>query len=80
MESELCETEVTKPGYATSEFWLTMIATVAAGLTTVLVEGSPGHQIAAAIVAGLAALGYTVSRSIVKCSAMDNEAFVKLRK
>lgn len=58
------------PGYKTSEFWLSTLATViglayAAGI--IHVDGSTGLDKAIAFAAStLAAIGYSVSRSIVK--------------
>lgn len=54
------------PGYKTTEFWLTIAAAVAVQVSVLLPVGTPGQKIAAAVVAGLAALGYTVGRSMVK--------------
>jgi hypothetical protein len=54
------------PGWKTSEFWLTLAATVAVTLQGLLAVDSPGAKIAAAIAAGLAAIGYTAARTIVK--------------
>ena len=57
-----------KPGYKTTEFWLSAIATIvglvlASGL---IVEGSSVARIVGGVVAVLAALGYTASRAKIK--------------
>ena len=60
--------EVTKPGYKTTEFWMTAVATI---LGIVLASGVvPDGGMAAQIIGGtltiLAQLGYTSSRTQVK--------------
>ncbi len=55
-----------KPGWKTTEFWMILAAGVAVTLQGLLPAESAGAQITAAIVAGLAALGYTASRTWVK--------------
>jgi hypothetical protein len=60
-----------KPGYKTSEFWLNLIA-VFAGLATaggMLPAGGMAAQICGTVIAVLASLGYTNSRTQVKNSA-----------
>jgi hypothetical protein len=54
------------PGYKTTEFWLTLAATIAVTLQGLLAVDSPGAKIAAAVAAGLAAIGYTAARTITK--------------
>ena len=54
------------PGYKTTEFWLTLLATVAVTVQGFLAVDSPEAKIAAVIVAGLAALGYTAARTVNK--------------
>lgn len=61
----------TKPGYKTTEFWLTLAAMV---LTALYAAGAFSDASATGKVMALAAgvlgsLGYTVSRAIVKKSA-----------
>jgi len=60
----------TKPGWKTTEFWLTTACTVCGLLYAsgaVLVEGSDATSKATALIASvLAAMGYTVSRAKVK--------------
>lgn len=57
-----------KPGYKTTEFWLTLIATVigATVASGILVEGSMLAQILGIALVALSNLGYTYSRSKVK--------------
>jgi hypothetical protein len=55
-----------KAGYKTTEFWLTLAAVLAAILQNMLELNSPGERVAAAVVAGLAAIGYTASRTVFK--------------
>ena len=57
-----------KPGYQTTEFWLCLAAGVAATLQGLLIEGSPAAQVVTAIVAALAAIGYTAGRARVKAA------------
>jgi len=57
-----------KPGYKSTEFWITAILTCAAAVGSMLPEGTPEAKIVASILAGAAALGYTISRGIVKAS------------
>jgi hypothetical protein len=54
------------PGYKTSECWVTVFVTAAAGLQSLCCVDSPWASVAAAVVAGLAGLSYTVSRTLVK--------------
>lgn len=61
----------TKPGWKTSEFWLSLAAVVVAAVlgSGLLPEGSPwavGLGIAAAV---LASLGYTAARTALKRDA-----------
>lgn len=63
-----------KPGYKTTEFWLTLIAnligvTLASGL--VLPETQLGQGLGLATVV-LSNLGYTVNRSVVKARFEDS--------
>ncbi len=61
-------TEELKPGYKTTEFWLTAIAELVGLLLAsgVLVAGSMIAKIVGGAIAVLAALGYTVARSKLK--------------
>jgi len=64
-----------KPGYKTTEFWLTTAATLlglllASGVLDDLAATHWAVKAAAAAGSLLAALGYTVSRGGVKCQEM----------
>ena len=64
-----------RPGWKTSEFWVTfVVATVSLMFTSgVVVEGSTTEKVAGYIVAALVALGYTGSRgSLKKIEAVKN--------
>lgn len=57
-----------KPGYRTTEFWM---STVAVGLGTLLASGaietgSHWEQIIGVVIAGITAVGYTGARSAIK--------------
>ncbi len=61
----------TKPGYKTSEFWLSTAAMIlgaitASGALAAVPENSWIHTLVGLIVVGLAALGYTSGRTKVK--------------
>jgi hypothetical protein len=60
-----------KAGWKTTEFWLTAVATAAALLHSVLPSDSTGATIATAVIAGLAAIGYSASRARVKSAELD---------
>jgi hypothetical protein len=57
-----------KPGYKTTEFWLSAIATLIslAFASGVVSEGSQVEKVVGFIAAALASLGYSVSRGIAK--------------
>ncbi len=57
-----------KPGFKSSEFWLSTIATVGGILLAsgALADGSAAAQITGGILAVLASLGYTASRTSLK--------------
>lgn len=62
------EVKETKPGYKTTEFWLSTIA-VLIGLaygSGLVSEGSQADKIVGFIAAALASLGYSVSRGLAK--------------
>ncbi len=63
--------ETVKPGYQTSEFWLSTIATLAGVLLAsgALPEGGTGAQIVGGLLAVLSSLGYTASRTSLKRGA-----------
>lgn len=58
----------TKPGYRTTEFWLSMAAMVIGAIyaSGALVEGSVVAQVISVAATILTALGYTVARTMVK--------------
>lgn len=63
--------DTTKPGWRTTEFWLSSAAKLLGILfaSGVLGDGSLGMRIAGLAATVLAALGYTVSRGMVKAAA-----------
>lgn len=63
---------IPKPGYQTTEFWLSAAAKLLGLLfaSGVLGDGSIGMRIAGLAATVLAALGYTVSRSMVKMAGV----------
>ena len=65
-----------KPGYKTSEFWLTIAAFIVSALMAsgVAVEGSVLAQVIGFASATLAALGYTAARGFVKGKTAVSEA------
>ncbi len=67
MSTEKTE-KVSKPGYKTTEFWLTMAAMLVSALTAsgALADGSTAAQIVAVIAAALSGMGYSVARSMAK--------------
>lgn len=56
-----------KPGYQTTEFWMSLAAVILGAIQTsgLLGEGT-ATKVIGAVVAGLAALGYSASRGLVK--------------
>lgn len=60
--------EVVKPGYKTSEFWLTAGATLAglAIASGAIPDTGIWPKVVALVTAAFAAMGYTVSRSLAK--------------
>ena len=57
-----------KPGYKSTEFWITAILTAVAAVGGLLPDGSPEAKIVMSILAGAAAFGYTISRGIAKAA------------
>lgn len=55
-----------KPGYLTTEWWITLAVTLLAAIVAVLPEGSVEAKIVTAILAGAGLLGYNVSRGLAK--------------
>lgn len=64
-------TTATKPGYKTTEFWLSLLAMIVGLLYTsgVISSGTTADKIAGLAVQVLAALGYSVSRGLAKSSS-----------
>lgn len=64
------EKKDTKPGYKTTEFWLTLVATLCglAMASGFIAEGSDAAQYIGGALALLAQLGYTGARATVKKS------------
>jgi hypothetical protein len=62
------ENKEVKPGYKTTEFWLTMAAGVCSMLyaSGAISETSSGYTVLGVVATALGALGYTVSRAIAK--------------
>lgn len=62
------EVETVKPGYKTTEFWLSAVAAIVGILLTsgVLVEGNSITQVVGIIATALSAMGYSVSRGNAK--------------
>ncbi len=63
-----------KPGWQTTEFWLTLIALVVGALMSsgAVQEGTTLYQALAFAAVILTTLGYTVSRTIAKKAVADN--------
>ena len=66
----------TKPGYKTTEFWLSLLATLlgfllASGAMDQVAADSWIARIVGGLVAVLASLGYTASRAKVKASTTE---------
>ena len=59
---------VVKPGYQTTEFWMTAAATVVGLAIASGVIPTTGYwpSVVALVVSAFAAMGYTVSRTVVK--------------
>ena len=68
------EAPAEKPGWQTTEFWLTLIALIVGALLSsgAVQEGTTLYQAITFAAVILSALGYTVSRSIVKKAAQDS--------
>ena len=61
----------TKPGYKTTEFYLSLLATLLSALfaSGVLTDGSTATKIAGLAAAALTAAGYSVARGMAKSSS-----------
>ena len=60
-----------KPGYTTTEFWLSSLVALAGSLLSagVLGAGSQAERIAGIVVAALSAMGYSAARGKAKAGA-----------
>ena len=72
----MSETTTTKPGYKTTEFWLSLLATLlgfllASGVMDAVPEESWIAKLIGGVVAVLATLGYSASRAKVKSEATN---------
>lgn len=71
MESDITPVTPTtqaKPGYKTTEFWLSLVAVLIGALagSGIVPESGPWAQVIGLVTAVLGSLGYTVSRGIAK--------------
>ena len=68
MSATIEETAPVKPGYKTTEFWLTLAATAVGALLAsgVIEAGSAWDKAVGVVVSVLGALGYTVARGMAK--------------
>ena len=68
MSDNATETPAVKPGYKTTEFWMSAGATVVglAIASGVIPETGVWPKVVALVVSAFAAMGYTVSRTSVK--------------
>lgn len=66
----MSDTAPHKPGYRTTEFWLSVASSVLGALfaSGVLSDGSTAAKIAGLAAAALGAAGYSVSRAVVKAA------------
>ena len=71
-----------KPGWKTTEYWLSAAATLLGLLVAseAIPEGSPWAKVVAMAISILAALGYTAARSVVKATEAKGKALVEIAK
>jgi len=70
-----------KPGFKTSEWWLSLAALITSALlSSGLVSNSLALQCIGGVATLLTALGYQVSRSFVKTSEKRSEALMEVSK
>lgn len=62
-----------KPGYKTTEFWLSLIAVVLAAILPLVGDYQPVAQLVGLGLSVLAALGYTTARTSVKNTIEDRK-------
>lgn len=70
----------TKPGYTTTEFWLTLLTT-ASGAASVLdpsLHVNPYVKTASVVLAGVASIAYTFARKGLKAAALELEGDVNV--
>jgi len=62
-----------KPGYKTSEWYLTVVTSLLSLLyaSGLVIDGSTLAKVAAFLVAALATVGYQVSRTLVKAKSIE---------
>jgi len=68
MSETTTETVTVKPGYKTTEFWLSLAAVLvgAAVSSGAIPETGPYAQVVGLVASVLGGLGYTVSRTMIK--------------
>lgn len=73
--SKTVETTGAKPGYKTTEFWMSTVAMICGVLLAsgAIVEGSMTAQIVGGVMSVLTTLGYTASRGKAKEAAEKTE-------
>lgn len=71
--------EVVKPGYKTTEFWLSLAALLLGAITAsgLIPLTGPVAQVVGLLVGLLSALGYTVQRGLVKATDAKANAIVE---
>ena len=60
------DTTPVKPGLKSTEFWITICITILGAALALMPEGHWSHGVAGAVLAGLAGMGYSVSRGLAK--------------
>lgn len=60
------DTTPVKPGLKSTEFWITIFITILGAALALMPEGHWSHGVAGAVLAGLAGMGYSVSRGLAK--------------
>ena len=69
---------MSKPGYKSTEFWLTFVALLIGALLSsgVVQESTSVHQMVVFVASALAAMGYTAGRTFVKHSTTKAKAII----
>jgi len=67
-----------KPGYKSTEFWLSLLATLVGAVMAsgVIESGGVWDKVIGLVVTVLGALGYTASRALVKSTAVKADALL----